>query len=36
MVVNDIDLRGLSHAEAVKILSSCGDELILKVGLSYY
>lgn len=31
VVVNDIDLRGLSHAEAVKILSSCGDELILKV-----
>jgi len=31
VMVNDIDLRGLSHGEAVKILSNCGDELVLKV-----
>lgn len=31
LVCNQFDLRTMPHAEAVKCLSACGDELVLKV-----
>ena len=31
LVCNDQDLRTMSHQAAVQCLSTCGDELVLKV-----